>query len=113
MKDQQFLIWLHERLVNVHNEDSCNDYMHKLRAIIRDMPVAKQSENNHTGNALVPACRLFGSKHIIAGKNTWWDEEMRLQFKILTGYEQVSESVKCWWQKGYLIGKTFIISDFQ
>lgn len=35
MKDRDFLCWLHERLVVVHREDECLDYMHKLRAIIK------------------------------------------------------------------------------
>lgn len=34
MKDKQFLIWLHERLVEEHGESPIVDYMHKLRAII-------------------------------------------------------------------------------
>ena len=36
MTDQQFLWWLHERLVKVHGEREMVDYMHHLRAIIVD-----------------------------------------------------------------------------
>ena len=35
MTDREFLIWLPERLVNVNNVDQRTDYMHKLRAIIK------------------------------------------------------------------------------
>ena len=38
MKDQTFLIWLHERLEMVHGENPCFDYMHKLRALIKATP---------------------------------------------------------------------------
>ena len=37
MTDQEFLMWIHERLVKVHNEDPLYDYMHTLRAIIYHM----------------------------------------------------------------------------
>ena len=38
MTDKDFLIWLHQRLVNIHNENELYDYMHKLRQIIFNMP---------------------------------------------------------------------------
>jgi len=38
MNDKDFLIWLHKRLENVHNENPNYDYMHKLRAIIANTP---------------------------------------------------------------------------
>ena len=41
MKDRDFLIWLHERLTDVHQESPLNDYMHKLRAIIAGTPAEK------------------------------------------------------------------------
>ena len=34
MQDRDFLIWIHERLEHVHNENPLMDYIHKLRAII-------------------------------------------------------------------------------
>lgn len=43
MNDQQFLWWLHERLVKVHGERELVDYMHHFRAIIADMPPAKET----------------------------------------------------------------------
>lgn len=36
--DREFLIWLHERLVDVHGECELYGYMHKLRAIIAATP---------------------------------------------------------------------------
>lgn len=38
MTDKEFLQWLHDRLVNVHNEHELFDYMHRLRAIIKSLP---------------------------------------------------------------------------
>ena len=43
MTDQQFLWWLHERLVKVHGEYEMLDYMHHLRAIIADTPPKKET----------------------------------------------------------------------
>jgi hypothetical protein len=37
--DRDFLVWLHDRLMHVHQEPPNADYMHKLRAIIEKMPV--------------------------------------------------------------------------
>lgn len=45
MKDQEFLIWLHERLEHVHREPAQADYMHKLRAIIEATPADKENPN--------------------------------------------------------------------
>ncbi len=38
MKDREFLIWIHERLHKVHEEDPLFDYMWKLRSIIESTP---------------------------------------------------------------------------
>jgi len=38
MSDREFLMWLHERLTEVHGESELMDYMHKLRAIIAAIP---------------------------------------------------------------------------
>jgi len=38
MNDREFLMWLHERLVDVHGDNPLMDYMHKLRAIISVIP---------------------------------------------------------------------------
>jgi hypothetical protein len=46
MKDKEFLIWLHERLVNVHKKKELLDYMHKLRCIILDYPEEKETPND-------------------------------------------------------------------
>ena len=48
MKDQTFLIWLHERLEMVHGENPCFDYMHKLRALIKATPKDKYTPNTLT-----------------------------------------------------------------
>lgn len=36
--DREVLMWLHQRLVNVHKESPLFDYMHRLRQIIRAIP---------------------------------------------------------------------------
>ena len=45
MTDRDFLIWLHERLTNTHGENPLVDYMHKLRAIIKETPKDKITPN--------------------------------------------------------------------
>lgn len=45
MNDKQFLTWIHERLVHVHNENNCMDYMWKLRAIIQAVPDEQVTPN--------------------------------------------------------------------
>lgn len=45
MNDKQFLTWIHERLVHVHNENNCMDYMWKLRAIIQATPDEQVTPN--------------------------------------------------------------------
>jgi hypothetical protein len=51
MKDRDFLIWLHARLTDVHNERPTFDYMHKLRAIIKNTPKDKVTPNMGTNNS--------------------------------------------------------------
>ena len=41
MNDRDFLMWLYERLENFYGEDACQDYMHKLRAIVKSTPANK------------------------------------------------------------------------
>ena len=67
MNDREFLMWLHERLENVHGEDDCYDYMHKLRAIIKATPANKVTPNMGTGNSLNDTRRDLGLKVANAG----------------------------------------------
>lgn len=48
MKDREFLTWIHERLVHVHNENNNMDYMWKLRSIIQSIPEDQASPNTTT-----------------------------------------------------------------
>ena len=43
MKDRDFLLWLHERLVKVHGESPYYDYMHRFREIIAAIPVEQHA----------------------------------------------------------------------
>lgn len=52
MKDKEFLMWIHERLVNVHGENECFDYMHKLRAVIAATNSEQETPNTAGFNSL-------------------------------------------------------------
>ena len=52
MKDREFLLWLHDHLEHVHGESPFFDYMHKLRAIIRNTPEDQVSVSSNTGKGL-------------------------------------------------------------
>jgi len=45
MKDKYFLMWIHDRLADTHNENLNVDYMHKLRAIIDSIPESSETPN--------------------------------------------------------------------
>jgi hypothetical protein len=60
MKDQEFLIWIHERLTEVHGEKPTMDFMHKLRAIIKATPPEKVTPNMGTGNCIDDLKREIG-----------------------------------------------------
>ena len=47
MKDKEYLQWMHDRLQYQHDENPNYDYMHKLRAIIKDY-----DEDKHTFNSV-------------------------------------------------------------
>ena len=59
MTDREFLMWLHERLVSVHGEDACFDYMYKLRAIIKATPADRMTPNIGTENDLADLRRMM------------------------------------------------------
>lgn len=61
MEDREFLMWLHERLEHVHNENPTFDYMHKLRAIIKNTPKDKITPNMGTGNSLESLKETLGT----------------------------------------------------
>jgi uncharacterized protein YprB with RNaseH-like and TPR domain len=52
MNDRDFLMWIHERLENVHGENPHYDYMHKLREIIKHTPTERATANTETENNL-------------------------------------------------------------
>lgn len=52
MTDQEFLIWIHERLEFVHDENPLIDYMHKLRAVISATPKNQITPNMLSFNSL-------------------------------------------------------------
>jgi hypothetical protein len=61
MKDQEFLMWIHGRLTEVHGESPTSDFMHKLRAIIKATPKKKVTQNMVAGNCLDDLKRELGS----------------------------------------------------
>lgn len=65
MTDRDFLIWLHQRLVEVHGESSFMDYMHFLRDIIHTTPKGRRSRGRALERMVVrdevisPDCRRW------------------------------------------------------
>jgi len=49
LTDREFLIWIHERLVNQYGESPYMDYMHKLRAIIITIPADQVTPQDGRG----------------------------------------------------------------
>lgn len=45
MTDREILIWIHQRLTEVHGESPFVDHMHKLREVIHATPYSQQSNN--------------------------------------------------------------------
>lgn len=45
MKDKEFLIWLYNRLVNIHGESKYYDYIYKLVSIINAMDEDQETPN--------------------------------------------------------------------
>ncbi len=43
MRDRDFLLWIHDRLVIQHKDNELSDYMHKLRSIIWAMDPEQDS----------------------------------------------------------------------
>lgn len=65
MNDREFLIWLHERLTNVHNESPYIDYMHKFRAVISSIPADQYSPNDgRGGNTLEDLLKKLDQKEL-------------------------------------------------
>ena len=62
MSDREYLMWLHERLVNEYGVPECADYMHKLRAIIKATPREQRSPNMVPGNSLEELKRESGDE---------------------------------------------------
>jgi len=49
MNDRDFLIWIHQRLSDVHGESELVDYMHRLRGIIVATPEGRVTPNDGRG----------------------------------------------------------------
>lgn len=56
MKDKDFLMWIHDRLVHVYKENENVDFSHKLRNIIDNMDAEKETIN--TTNSSVYICPI-------------------------------------------------------
>jgi hypothetical protein len=62
MKDRDFLIWLHNRLSNVHKEIETMDYMHKLRNIIKETDPERRTKNEYAGNNMEELRKILKGK---------------------------------------------------
>lgn len=51
MTDKQFLVWLHNRIINVYEEETNMDFMYKFRGIITDYPKDKVTTNTTTNKS--------------------------------------------------------------
>ena len=51
MKDRDFLIWIHERLVR-WGDNPHIDFLHKLRCIIAETPEEKETPNTSRWNSI-------------------------------------------------------------
>jgi hypothetical protein len=49
MNDKEFLTWIYNRLIQVHNENAQFDYMNKLRCIIDTIPESQYTPNVFKG----------------------------------------------------------------
>lgn len=83
MKDREFLIWIHARLTDIHDENPHMDYMHKLRAIIKSTPGDKETPNMGTDNSLEDLMEeLNNLNHWLKGSiMSWISVEERLPEK--------------------------------
>ena len=61
MDDREFLMWIHERLEYVHDENSLMDYMRRLRGIIKTTQPEITSNTSET-NDLEELKRQLGLK---------------------------------------------------
>ena len=66
MTDRDFLIWIHERLVKVYNEDPLLDYMHRLRGIIYNAPTKRTS---YPASNTFPPFKVSNSNKDVATMN--------------------------------------------
>lgn len=66
MNDKEFLKWLYERLMFVHGEPPCADYMQKLETLIAEYPLIPEIDVRTTKKVL----RL--SEHLQHG-DAWLD----------------------------------------
>jgi hypothetical protein len=47
MKDKKFLLWVHNRLINIYHEDPDADFVQKLKAIAEAQPEGNATERPH------------------------------------------------------------------
>jgi hypothetical protein len=55
MKDRAFLLWIHARLIERHNENPNVDYMNKLKCIAESTDPAKETSNLYSSAVEIPA----------------------------------------------------------
>ena len=64
MDDRDFLIWLHERVVNLHVDNDCEDFKHKLRNIIANIPTGQKAPAVVT-NSMADLKKLLSEKAVL------------------------------------------------
>ena len=67
MKDRDFLVWVHQRLVSIHGENPHSDFMYKLRAIIQATPADRETMNVVPTNNIDELLKLIGVPEMYEG----------------------------------------------
>lgn len=63
--DREFMAWMHQRLVCIHDENPMYDYMHRFRAIMRQIP-EKQTSPNYN-QMTIPEVEKLAGRGIFGG----------------------------------------------
>ena len=61
MKDRDFLLWIHARLIERHNENPNVDYMNKLKCIAESIDPDNETPNVHSCSNMCPPAKCLNN----------------------------------------------------